>query len=96
MIVASAEGIPVSGTMRADGVVDIGDHCTHCGCDTSPGSGAWVNRVPSGSATPDGEHELDGWLCAECQTMTCDECGESVLDWTMTELGVVCDECGER
>lgn len=29
--------------------VDIGDRCTHCGEDTSPGSGRFVNRIPSGA-----------------------------------------------
>lgn len=88
------EGVPVRGILRSDNCVDIGDNCTYCGRDTSPGSGLWVNRIPSGSDSADGQWELDGWMCADCQCMECDECGESVLDWTMKEQGgVICDEC---
>jgi DNA-directed RNA polymerase subunit RPC12/RpoP len=32
--------------------------CTHCGRDTSMGSGRFVNRIRSD----------DGYMCAECQT----------------------------
>jgi len=64
--------------------LDLGDLCTHCGEDTSPGSGRWVNRIPSDSTVevvlPFGSHSLDlevtGYMCAECQAEDeCEVCG---------------------
>ena len=45
------------------GLRDIGDKCTHCGKDTSFGSGLFVNRIPS---TTD---EETGYMCPECNVM---------------------------
>lgn len=63
--------------------VDIGDLCTHCGRDTSLGSGLFVGRIPSGREQvairlyADGRVLLDatdapgvaveGYMCHECQ-----------------------------
>ena len=66
--------------------INIGDLCTHCGRDTSFESGEllFVNRIPSGA---DGtlilaggdevkvEVEVTGYMCADCQSVECDECG---------------------
>lgn len=56
-------------------VLDIGDKCTHCGRDTSAGSGLWVDRIPSHSDSEQASEWLQGWeivqyvdgyLCREC------------------------------
>ena len=57
--------------------IDIGDLCTHCGQDTSFGTGLFVNRIPSGADArmvldggPDDVYldvMLEGYLCPECQ-----------------------------
>lgn len=92
--VVTSHGVAVEGLLRADGVVDIGDRCTHCGCDTAPGSGSWVNRIPSGWQADADSPDLYGWMCADCQCMECDVCGESVLEWSGKEgVGIVCDDC---
>lgn len=43
--------------------IDIGNECTQCRKDTSPGSGRFVNRIPSGT------DELEGYMCEDCQNM---------------------------
>lgn len=84
--------------------IDIGDLCTHCGKDTSFGSGdlLFVNRIPSGA---DGKLELagevtidvtiDGYMCVECQSIECDLCGEKVLEYEL-DGRVVCMDCLEK
>lgn len=66
------------------GPLDLGDLCTHCGEDTSFGSGRFVNRILSESTVevmPPGwaysvHLEVVGWLCAECQADgECEVCG---------------------
>jgi len=42
-------------------IEDIGERCTHCGCDCSFGSGRFVDRVSSFTAS------MRGYLCPECQ-----------------------------
>ena len=44
--------------------INIGNECTQCRKDTSPGSGRFVNRIPSGT------EEFEGYLCADCQEAT--------------------------
>jgi len=81
--------------------LDIGNKCTHCLCDTSVGSGNYVNRIPIGHEwtvhTPNGEQYLicvDGYMCAGCQCIECDECGESTLEYTTDYNGIwLCPEC---
>lgn len=93
-MVNTADGARVIGIVRPDGSVDIGDACTHCGCNTAPGSGAWVNRVPSGYSASVNAPEIIGYLCAECQSERCDECGTLALEWSSTPEGrIVCDDC---
>jgi len=53
-------------------LIDIGDHCTHCGRDTSPGTGLFVNRIPSDTETE------RGYLCPDCAAFDCDRCGEKI------------------
>ena len=84
--------------------IDIGDLCTHCGKDTSFGSGdlLFVNRIPSGA---DGKLELagevtievtiDGYMCVECRAIECDLCGKKVLDYEL-DGRVVCMDCLEK
>ena len=47
------------------------DTCDDCGESTAWGSGKFVNRVPADV----------GWLCADCQALECDECGEPTIEW---------------
>ena len=84
--------------------INIGDLCTHCGRDTSLESGEllFVNRIPSGT---DGtlilaggdevkvEVEVTGYMCADCQGVECDECGNKVLDYSIRELKIKCSDC---
>jgi hypothetical protein len=75
--------------------LDIGNACTECGADTSPGSGLWVNRIPAGT-TRNGAH-VTGYLCADCQAMECDRCGELSADYGAAPdgSGFWCDDCRE-
>ena len=83
--------------------INIGDFCTHCGRDTS--ESLFVNRIPSGT---DGtlvlagswdevkvEVEVTGYMCADCQSVECDECGNKVLHYSIRELKIVCSDCEE-
>lgn len=94
--VATESGNTVAGYTQANGTVDIRDACTHCGCDTSPGSGAWVNRIASDWQADANAPMLTGYLCVECQSMECDMCGGLTIEYAMTDAGVLCDECAER
>ena len=95
--IPTPEGVPVTGVLRSDGSYDIGEHCTHCGCDVSWGSGLYVNRIPSGHRDDKDSPEIVGFMCADCQTMTCETCDEPTLEWSMRpEGGVVCDECAGK
>ena len=87
--------------------VEIGDLCTHCGRDTSFGSGEllFVNRIPSGAdgtlVLAGGDEvklsvEVTGYMCAECQSVECDECGNKVLDYIMRETKIICSDCEEE
>ena len=68
--------------------IDIGNECTQCRKDTSPGSGRFVNRIPSGT------DELEGYLCPDCQLVTCEVCEEETIEYEMTEGGtIICDDC---
>ena len=71
------------------GDINIGDHCTHCGVDTSfkAGNGMFVNRIPSGADAKlvlAGEVTInvtvDGYMCVNCQLNKCERCGEMVDD----------------
>jgi len=67
---------------------DLGDLCVECGCNTAFGSGNFVNRIPADSG------EVSGYLCAECQSAPCDECGKHTLDWEFTGDGdLLCPDC---
>jgi hypothetical protein len=100
--ITTQAGATIAGELRPDGVVDIGQHCTHCGEDTGPGSGLFVNRVPSGadSYNAEGEPEgpeIDGYMCADCQCIECDKCGELTLEYSAAPhgRGFWCDDCAE-
>ena len=83
--------------------IDIGDLCTHCGRDTSLGSGnlLFVNRIPSGG---DGQLllvggddvtidvETVGYMCVECQLIECGICNKMVLDYEL-DGEVICMDC---
>ena len=93
--VRTQSGAVVRGIRRPSGIVDIGSACTDCGCSTSPGSGAWVNRVPSDWQRDAGSPELSGYLCADCQAITCDRCGHRTIDYGAAPdgSGFWCDDC---
>tara|TARA_R100001244_G_scaffold73788_1_gene59173 strand:- start:23 stop:286 length:264 start_codon:yes stop_codon:yes gene_type:complete len=72
-------------------IVDIGNNCTHCGKDTSFGSGRFVNRIPSTTDTQ------EGYMCPDCQAVECDKCGQKTLDYLITEAGqLFCSACLEE
>ena len=66
--------------------IDIGNECTECRKDTSPGSGLFVNRIPSDNG------ELYGYMCPECQLTECDKCGEPA-DCSGYSHMYVCYDC---
>ena len=82
--------------------VDIGDLCTHCGRDTSFGSGLFVDRIPSSG---NGELylaektilrmdvDVEGYMCHECQRVECDQCEKPTLDYHMVDGSVFCSDC---
>ena len=85
--------------------VNVGGLCTHCGRDTSFGNGMFVNRIPSradGQVILAGGNDatidvtLDGWMCAECQAVECDKCGEMTLDYDIKDCTILCSDCGEK
>ena len=102
LFVRVQNGAIVPATLTPNLVADIGDACTHCGCDTAPGSGAWVNRVPSGAYSYDTEGnemapETSGYICADCQAVECDHCGEMTIEYgaAPSGYGFWCDDCSE-
>ena len=69
---------------------NINDLCTSCHKDTSVGSGRFVKRIPTES-----DDEI-GYMCAQCQSIECDNCQELTLEYIMTECGsVFCEECAQ-
>ena len=73
-------------------LVDIGNLCVHCGEDTSFGSGRFVNRI----SADDGEKI--GYMCADCQCIECDRCGQPTLEYYSLDEAedgavFVCDGC---
>jgi hypothetical protein len=63
-------------------VINIGDRCVSCDQDTSFGSGLFVNRIPADGYL-DGNMDANptlrrGWMCAECQSYDCDQCGKPI------------------
>ena len=88
--------------------IDIGDLCTHCGRDTSSDleESLFVNRIPSGAdgklilANAPEDYYLDvtvnGYMCGECQSVECDECGNKVLDYNIDDVQIICTECGDE
>jgi hypothetical protein len=68
--------------------INIGNECTECRNDTSFGSGRFVNRIPSGT------DEYEGYLCSDCQLVTCEVCNQDTIEYEMTEGGtIICDDC---
>tara|TARA_R110001632_G_scaffold99473_1_gene206272 strand:+ start:992 stop:1225 length:234 start_codon:yes stop_codon:yes gene_type:complete len=67
------------------------DRCIGCARDTSFGSGLFVNRIPADN------DEKYGYLCPDCQSMDCDHCHESALNWGSDKRGgIICDDCAEK
>ena len=70
---------------------DVGEHCIDCGDSVAQGSGKYVNRIPA----DDGEKS--GFLCADCQCMTCDRCDTPTFEphtiEDLMDVEHVCDDC---
>ena len=65
-------------------------NCIECNRDTSFRSGLFVNRIPADNG------EKDGYLCPDCQSMDCDYCHESALNWGTDKKGeIICDDCAD-
>ena len=61
--------------------------CVACSCDTSPGSGRFVNRIPAD----------DGFLCTKCAAFTCDRCDQLIaIDEDLTPQDVFGDNTSRR
>lgn len=83
--------------------INIGEMCTHCGRDTSAGSGLYVNRIPSSGdwtvlvGDENFEVNVDGYMCIDCQCVPCEVCGELTMEWdTFHYQGThvwACPEC---
>lgn len=91
----------IPGRVTDDGRIDIGDLCTHCGTDTSFGSGSFVDRVPSGWQRDSGTPDLDGYMCPDCLSMECDLCGQKCGDdwyseYPEAEGDIVCTDCADE
>tara|TARA_B100000686_G_scaffold354155_1_gene462964 strand:- start:2384 stop:2641 length:258 start_codon:yes stop_codon:yes gene_type:complete len=71
---------------------DIGNKCVECLKDTSFGSGRFVNRIPADNGI------YDGYQCADCQMIECDDCKEKTLDYFICNetASVYCDDCNKE
>jgi hypothetical protein len=69
--------------------------CNQCGNSVAWGSGRYVNRITSywveGEAPYDSE-----WMCAECQAIECEECGEKTIEYELTDNAVFCSNCIDK
>ena len=90
--------------------IDIGNLCTHCGISTAfnSGNGLFVNRIPSnadgklllsGGDDVPVDVEIEGYMCINCQSVECDECGEltpfyEILDIPIPKL--LCEGCLDK
>jgi len=72
---------------------DIGDKCVECGCDTSQGSGKFVNRIPADRQDGVDDDLVIGWLCPDCRIEKCEMCGEEVIEFGGYDGMLVCDDC---
>lgn len=63
--------------------------CVDCGDSVAWGSGKFVNRVPA----------TDGWICADCQAIECDHCGEPTTEWdhpVYPDHEIWCQDCIDK
>ena len=69
--------------------INIGDKCVDCLKDTSFGSGRFVNRIPADNG------EYEGYQCADCQSIECDNCNTKTLDYFISNKNskVYCEDC---
>jgi hypothetical protein len=71
----------------------------------------FVNRIPSGAdgmlvfangVSAEGSGTivtLEGWMCAPCQSVECDKCGELTIDYEILDLPtpeLLCENCLEQ
>jgi hypothetical protein len=75
----------------SSGARTMSELCIDCNRDTSFRSGLFVNRIPADNG------KKDGYLCPDCQSMDCDYCHESALNWgSDNKGGIICDDCAEQ
>ena len=63
--------------------------CNDCGDSVAWGSGKFVNRIPAD----------DGWMCADCQAIECDNCGEPTTEWdhpVYPDHEIWCQDCIDK
>ncbi len=85
-------------------IFDIGNLCTHCGEDTSFGSGKFVDRIPSegdGNLTIVNNNNviavtLSGYMCTDCRIDQCQQCGQDTLEPEIINNEVICEDCVDR
>ncbi len=79
--------------------IHIGEYCVYCREDTSAGSGKYVNRIPADTSISYGDTHIyiDGFACAECMSVECEECGEKSHECGTHEASgkYVCEECAD-
>lgn len=75
-------------------LIDVGEHCVDCGDSVAWGSGKYVNRIPADNGVK------TGFMCADCQCVECDRCGEPTLEYhseagdePFSDADFVCDDC---
>ena len=68
--------------------------CLWCREDTSFGTGKFVNRIPASKQDSIDDESETGFQCAECPTVECSVCKESVIDYSCTEnADIICEDC---
>ena len=95
--VQAENGAPLISYLAPGGVRSVGDYCTGCGCNTAYGYGSFVNRIPSEWQRDAASPVLRGYLCADCQAVECDHCGEMTIEYSAAPsgYGFWCDDCSE-
>ena len=74
--------------------IDMGNACVSCGHDTSFGSGRFVNRIFACISSGIDDVEKEGYLCEECQSWDCDNCGKLTADYEITDdQRLLCNQC---
>lgn len=66
-------------------------------CDLHEGHPAVGESYEYGLVIAKVGDRLDGYMCAECQAVECETCGQPTIEYSMRpEGGVICDECNDK